>query len=107
MKARYTVLAAACLGLGAFSLPAAAQSLADTKISGFGTIGAVHSSEAQADYVSTVFQPSGAGHTRSTSFDPDSKLGLQVSVPFNEALSAVLQVVSQHQYDNSYRPMVE
>jgi hypothetical protein len=107
MRTRYTVLAAACLGCCGLTVPAAAQSLADTKFSGFGTIGAVHSSEKNADYVTTVFQPSGAGHTRSTSFDPDSKLGVQVNAPFSERFSAVVQVISQHQYDHSYRPLVE
>jgi hypothetical protein len=107
MKTRYTVLAAACLGYGGLTVPAAAQSLADTKFSGFGTIGAVHSSEKNADYVSTVFQPDGAGHTRSTSFDPDTKLGVQVNAPFSKRFSGVVQVISQYQYDGSYRPMVE
>jgi hypothetical protein len=107
MRTRYTVLAAACLGCCGLTAPAAAQSLADTKLSGFGTLGAVHSTEENADYVSTIFQPSGAGHTRSTSFDPDTKLGLQVNAPFNERFSAVVQVISQHQYDHTYRPLVE
>lgn len=107
MKQRFTPLALACLCCAAASSPALAQSLSDTKVSGFGTLGVVHSSEKQADYVTTVFQPSGAGHSDSTSFDPDTKLGLQVNAPFTPNLSAVVQVVSQHQYDHSYRPRIE
>ena len=77
------------------------------KFSGFGTLSAVHSNSDTSDFVGSIFQPNGAGMTKSWSFAPDSKLGGQVSAVFNPQWSAVLQVVSQHQYDNSYNPMVE
>lgn len=77
------------------------------KFSGFGTLSAVHSNSDEADFVGSIYQPNGAGRTKSLSFAPDSKLGGQVSAVFNPQWSAVLQVVSQHQYDNSYNPFVE
>lgn len=75
--------------------------------SGFGTLSAVHSSEREADFAGTIFQPDGAGRTRSTSFDPDSKLGAQVTARFTPQLTGVLQVISQHQHDSSYKPQIE
>jgi hypothetical protein len=75
---------------------------------GFGTLGAVHSDENSADVVSNNFlQPNGAGHTSAWHMGVDSKLGGQMNVQIGEKLSATLQVVAQHRYDNSYTPQVE
>jgi len=76
-------------------------------LSGFGTLGAVRSSEHEADFVNSINQPTGAGYTRSVDIGPDSKLGIQLNGNFGERLSGVVQVVSQHQFDNSYAPKVE
>jgi len=75
--------------------------------SGFGTLAAVHSSEHEADFVGKYEQPNGAGRTQATSFSPDSKLAGQVTARFNPELSAVVQVVSQHLYDNRWTPQIE
>jgi hypothetical protein len=107
MTSRLTPLAAALIACGALSGPAGAQSLPELKFSGFGTLAAVHSSEKNADFVGNLFQPSGAGHTDSVSLRPDSKIAGQVGATFNDKVSAVLQVVSQHNYDNSWTPRVE
>ncbi len=77
------------------------------KFSGFGTVGAVHSNDKTSDFISATVQQTGAGHTDSWSTNPDTKLGGQVNAIFNDKLSAVVQVVSQHQYDNSYSPEIE
>lgn len=77
------------------------------KFSGFGTLSAVHSNDENSDFVGSIFQPNGAGKTNSWSFGPDSKLGGQINAVFNPQWSAVLQVVAQHQHDNSWNPMVE
>lgn len=77
------------------------------KFSGFGTVSAVHSNSDNSDFVGSIFQPNGAGMTNSWSLAPDSKLGGQINAVFNPQWSAVVQVVSQHQYNNSYNPMVE
>ena len=103
MIIRQTALAATLL----FAATAHAELPSWLKLSGFGTIAFTHSGEKNADYVGNRFQPNGAGHTRSTDFGPDSKIGAQLSAQFNDQWSGVLQVVSQHQYDNSYKPMVE
>jgi hypothetical protein len=99
------IAAAAALVLGA--QPALAQFKPEFKFSGYGTLGAVYSSERDADYVSSLFQPNGAGHTRSWSLTPDTRLGAQLDARFTDKLSAVVQVLSQHQYDNSFTPQIE
>jgi hypothetical protein len=76
-------------------------------LSGFGTLGVVHSSERQADFTSSVFKPNGAGYSHAWSADVDSLIGGQVTANFTPKLSAVLQVISEQNYDNSYRPHVE
>jgi hypothetical protein len=95
------------LACGVLSGAAQAQSMPEFKFSGFGTLAAVHADGDNADFKGSLFQPKGAGHSRSTSFNPDSLLGAQLGVVFNDKLSAVVQVISQYQYDNSYKPQVE
>ncbi|RZL36056.1 MAG: hypothetical protein EOP35_11800 [Rubrivivax sp.] len=92
--------------LAAFAAASHAEGI-DLKFSGFGTLAAVHSSERGADYVATRFQPNGAGHTRSTDFGTETKLGGQVAAKFGDKVSGVVQVISQHQADNTYKPMLE
>lgn len=74
--------------------------------SGFGTLGLVHSSEANADFT-TGLKPNGAGHTDAWSAGVDSRLGAQVWAEFTPRLTGVVQVVAEHRYDNSYMPRVE
>jgi hypothetical protein len=76
-------------------------------LSGFGTIGAVHSSERNADYTASVLKADGAGATRNWSANVDSRLGAQLDLRLAKGWSAVLQVVSEQGLDNSYRPRVE
>ena len=76
--------------------------------SGFGTVGLVHSSEGQADFTnSPSTKPNGAGYSRNWSGDVDSRLGLQVTADLTPKLTAVLQVLAQQRYDNTYTPRVE
>lgn len=76
-------------------------------VDGYGTLGVVHSNDDQADYLVDVTRPNGAGHTREWSADIDSRLGLQVLAEITPKLSAVLQVISEQRYDNSYQPTTE
>jgi len=77
-------------------------------LNGFGTLGAVRSDQDDSDVVSNVFlQPNGAGHTSRWSMGVDSKIGGQLDARFGPRLSAVLQVVSKHRYDNSWTPEIE
>lgn len=75
--------------------------------SGFGTLGLVHSSEDKADFVGNFSQPHGAGYTRKWSTDVDSRIGVQATANFNDKLSAVVQIVSQQDFDNLYTPQIE
>jgi hypothetical protein len=77
------------------------------KLSGFGTVGAAYSSEKNADYLVDEFKPNGPGYTHNPSFDADTRVGLQLSAQFTPSVSAVLQVIAQQNYQNSYRPGVE
>lgn len=73
----------------------------------FGTLGVVHSSEHRADFASSVLKPNGAGFSHSWSADPDSLIGAQLTANFTSRLSAVVQIISEQNYDNTYRPQVE
>jgi hypothetical protein len=91
----------------------AARALADdsgmpkVSFSGFGTLGAVHSSEDQADFAAGNLRPSGAGHSHAWSAAVDSRVGVQATALFSPRISAVVQVISEQRYDNSYAPTVE
>ena len=74
--------------------------------SGFGTLGAVHSNEDQADFTS-ILKPNGAGYTHQWSTDVDSRIAGQINARFTSQLSAMVQVISEQIYDNTYRPRVE
>lgn len=74
---------------------------------GFGTLGLVHSSEHQADFTGSVFGPTGAGFSHDWSSDVDSQIAGQVTANFTSKLSAVVQVIAQQNYDDTYRPHVE
>jgi hypothetical protein len=74
---------------------------------GFGTLGEVYSDARDADFVGTPFQPNGAGYSQAWSPGVDSKVGLQVSAQFTGQFSAIVQIVSQHIYDNTWRPQLE
>jgi len=75
--------------------------------SGFGTVGMTHSSLSDADYTTTYFEPKGAGHSSQYNFSDDTKVGGQVNAQFTPQLSAVLQVIMQQNYNNSYAPTIE
>jgi len=74
---------------------------------GFGTAGVAHSSEHQADFTSSEFKPNGAGFSHNWSVDVDSRIGAQLSAAFSPQLSAVVQVIAEQGYDNTYKPTVE
>lgn len=100
--------AALSLMMGCVTSHARADALTDIfTVSGFGTLGVAHSSLGTADFVSTAFEPNGAGHSRRYDFASDSTVGVQLNAQFTDKLSAVVQVVSAHRYDNSFQPTVE
>jgi hypothetical protein len=73
----------------------------------FGTLGVVHSSESQADFVSSESQPDGAGYSQSWSPDVDSRFGAQLTANVTSQLSAVLQLVAEQDFSDRFRPEVE
>lgn len=103
---------AACASLLALLLSNAAHA-ADTnaspswKLSGFGTLGVVHSTERHADFVASPLKGHGAGATRSVSPHVDSKIGGQLDLTLDPNWSAVMQVVSDQRMDASYKPRLE
>jgi hypothetical protein len=74
---------------------------------GFGTLGVVHSSEHAADFTSSTTEARGAGYSRNWSGAVESLIGAQVAANLTPKLSAVLQVISQQNYDAGFRPHVE
>jgi hypothetical protein len=100
------VATAVALALGAATAQAA--SVADmVSVRGFGTAGVVHSSTDLADVTGSVFQPDGAGFTRDYDLRTLSKLAGQMNVQFMDQLSLTAQVITQYQYDRSYKPQIE
>jgi hypothetical protein len=76
-------------------------------LSGFGTLGATYSSLHTADYAGAAFEPYGAGASRNLDFADDSRLGVQLTAHFTSKLSALVQVVSHDNYDDSFTPTLE
>jgi hypothetical protein len=75
--------------------------------SAFGTLGAVHSSLSEADFVASVLQDNGAGYPHSWSTEVDTRLGAQLMVNVAPKLAAVLQVIAEQNYDGSFTPHVQ
>lgn len=74
------------------------------KISGIAVLGATYSSERNADFNSGIDHPNGAGLTRANDFLGDSRVAVQIEGKFGAQFSAMLQVTSEHRYDNSFMP---
>jgi predicted porin len=105
------LLTMAALAVLTHLTPAAAQEKNNDypmfTINGYGTLGIVHSDEDEADFVSNLFAPEGAGYTREWSPEVDSRLGLQLTAQLNQQLTGILQLVTEQRYDNTYKPVVE
>ncbi len=104
MRNQKMVMAFCLAGLTASGLASA-----DTQFnfSGFGTLAATHNSSSMADYRASIVQPAGAGVSKPWAFGVDSKAGAQVTANMGDGWSAVVQVVADHHYDNTYRPQFE
>jgi hypothetical protein len=106
--ASLTAIALACMtSARAEDASSAAASPGMFTLSGFGTLGMTHSSLDSADFTSTAFEPNGSGHSRAYDFADDTKLGVQLIGRFTDKLSAVVQVVSEQRYDNTFTPQIE
>ena len=91
-----------CNGAAAQEAPTSAFSL-----SGFGTLGVVHSSEDRADFGVTAFKPDGAGYTQDFSPEVDSRVGVQLTINAAADLTATLQVIAEQRQNGRYMPHVE
>lgn len=105
--------AEACMLIAMLVSPLGAYAASDDaspsifSFSAFGTLGAVHSSEDRADFTASPLSPDGAGFSDKWSPNVDSRLGAQVMVRFSPQLSAMLQVISEQRYNDTYTPHVE
>jgi len=79
----------------------------DVSFSGFGTLAVSRANEDRADFTSSLLKYSGAGGSRRWSGDVDSRLGGQVTWHATPQLTAVVQMIAEQRFDNSYTPIVE
>jgi hypothetical protein len=102
MHSRHSILAGAVALALAGS--AGASDVGDMfSLRGFGTAGIVYSNEGDADYVhNPTAQTEGVGRTHSVSADTDSRTAVQLDAKFTDRLSAVIQLVSEPVYNNSW-----
>jgi hypothetical protein len=101
------VFAAAAATLCASGVCAASLGGVEFSVGGFGTLGVVHSNEHQADFVSSLAKPTGAGFSHDWSSDVDSLIGAQLTATYTPQFSAVVQVISEQNADGTYKPSVE
>lgn len=109
MKTPYTTIAAAVLLLHTALAEAETDSQDQPSLTfdGYGTLGIVHSDEDQADFTSDLLDPDGAGASRDWSPEVDSRLALQASADLSDRVTAIVQLVAEQRYDDSYEPTVE
>lgn len=77
------------------------------RLGGFGTLGVSHSNQSQGDYVLDSTIPKGAGRSSRWATGNDTRIGVQLSADFSPEVAAVIQVISEYQPDNTYRPVIE
>jgi hypothetical protein len=97
------LLALACAA--ACGLAHAQSDETSLNFSGFATAGVVRTTESRA--VFGVPGQADDGATRSASFTPDTKLGLQLSGKLNSMFSATGQVITKYTGDGNWTPTVE
>lgn len=95
------------LALLACQAQAADQGYPTFDFNAYGTIGAAHSTEDKADFVSGPGQSEGAGDSEDVTFAIDSRVAAQLTVNFTPKLTAVAQVVSEQRDNNSWTPYFE
>ena len=109
MRFKYKTL---CIAIAAMGFNAAhAAHAGDTgenmfSLSGYGTLGFVHSSEKNADFANDMTVRSGSGRTDNWSATQLSRIGVQVDGKFSEQLSGTVQAVSEFNYQSSYAPSI-
>lgn len=99
VKLKCVALAVMAMGAGA---ACADDGTSMFKISGFGTVGVNHSSEKNADYVTSSLQPNGSGRSRDWDWANDSRLGAQIDAKLTDSLSASVQLLAEHRYNGTF-----
>lgn len=89
------------LALAAATAPMAAASDIDWRLSGFATLGAVHTRSDTLQFARVGIDAPGGGKT---DFGPDSVLGLQLDLRLSERNAAVLQLVTRETQRGDYQP---
>ena len=74
---------------------------------GFGTLGVSHSSMYYGDYTLDSTIPKGSSLSNSWSTTNDSRIAGHLAAQFTPKVSAVLQVVSEYNAENNYKPEIE
>lgn len=97
-----TAIAAACLAGHAWSAEPV------VKFSGFGTLGLTHSSAKNADFKGMFFDTAtGAGRSDTWSFNPDSRLAVQMDAEYDTNWELTGQLMARKTYDKTFSPTVE
>ena len=105
MKMRNTLAYCVALALAGTQYAVADEGNSNIfSVSGYGTLGIVHSSENKAEFIPQTGPTKGVGYSDSTSATPDSRIGLQVNAKFTDKISGVVQLVSESDEDNNYDP---
>lgn len=107
MKQKLLTIAVSAALLQLPSLAAADDGNPTFKLRGFGTLAVVHTNQDQTDYRNGLKQPTGAGYSHDWDPGVDSRLGLQGDLALTDKLAAVVQLVSERQYDKTFAPSVE
>lgn len=101
-------------GLALLTLLYAAAAIAETdaaadeavRLKGFGTLGAVYHNTPGVEYRRDISQPASGAKAGHLSFGQDSMLAVQADYRSSSELSAVAQVVSRLNAENSYFPQL-
>jgi hypothetical protein len=76
-------------------------------ITGYATLGIVHSNNSQSDFTANVINPGNAGYSRDWSAEVDSRLAVQLDLQLARSWRAVVQLVSEQKLNQGYTPAVE
>lgn len=96
------------MGLCIIGQPSQAQSQAPIwQINGYATLGAAWSDNLNANYIPDALNQQGPGRGRPWDPGLDTRLALQISADPAPRVSAVLQVVTEKQFDGDFKPAVE
>jgi hypothetical protein len=76
-------------------------------LSGFGSLGVMHSSQTAGDYVTESYLPSGAGRSNEWDTTNYNKLAAQLNATFSPKVSGQFQVVTAFESDGTFAPDIE